>query len=189
MLCNAICVSPEKAEAIVSFIQTAEPSMSQGHLKAGEKDVVIPARQVTWVRCRVLPTMNPCDHLVLFKADESSQSLNQLDIMMGLVKIQNPAKPYVMIAVGNKTKHDVALPRKTFLGTLQPIERIVDAEPPDKPTPTVTVDEVTAEPTPPLWHRPVNLFSKRLSGGFCMRSQRLLQEMEMTLDVTPACKW
>lgn len=104
--------------------------------------------------------MSPCDCLVLFEADEGSQSLEQLDVVTGLVEIQNPAKPYVTIAVGNNTKHDVILPRKTALGTLQPIERIVDAEPPDKHTPTVTVNEVTAEPagpTPPLWHPPVNL--------------------------------
>lgn len=73
--------------------------------------------------------MNSCNSLVLFEADEDSQPKEQLDIVTGLVEIQNPAKPYVTIAVGNNTKHDVILPRKTALDTLQPIERIVDAEP------------------------------------------------------------
>lgn len=99
-----------------------------------------------------------------------------------------------MIAVGNNTKHDLTLPRKTALGTLQPTEQIVDAEPPDKHTPTVLVNEVTAELaelTPPLLCPPVNLITwlgnrRRLSGGCCMSS--LLPGMEMTLDITQACK-
>lgn len=92
LLRNAICVSPEKAEAIVSFIQTAEPNLSQGRLRTGEKDVVVPAGQVTWVRCRVPPTMNPCDRLVLFEVDEGSQPLEQLEVVTGLVEIKNPTK-------------------------------------------------------------------------------------------------
>lgn len=160
LLHNAICVSPEKAKAIVSFIQTVEPSMSQGRLRSGEKDMIIPAGQVTWVRCGVPSTMNTPDGLVLFEADESCQPLEQPDLGTGLVEVQNPVKPYVTIAVGNNTKHDVTLPRKIALGTLQHIERIVDAELSDKSAPTVTVNEVTsqpAEPTPPFWHPPVNL--------------------------------
>lgn len=160
LLCDAICVAGEKAEAIVSFIQTAEPKMPQGRLRTGVKDIVIPAGQVAWVRCRVPPNMNPSDCPVLFEADEGSQPLEQLDLGTGLVEMQNPAKPYVTIAVGNNTKHDVTLPRKTALGTLQHIERIVTADSPDQPTSTITVNEINSRPTestPPLWHPPVKL--------------------------------
>lgn len=97
---------------------------------------------------------------MLFEVDEGSQSLEQLDVVTGLVKIKNPTKPYIMIAVGSNTKHNMTLPRKTALGTLQPFKRIVDAETLDKHTATVTVNEVIvelAEPTPPLWDPPVNL--------------------------------
>lgn len=92
--------------------------MQQGHVRTGVKDMVIPAGQVAWVRCQVPLTMNPSDHLVLFEADEGSQPTEQLDKGTGLFEIQNPAKPYVTIAVGNNTKHDVTLSRKTALGTL-----------------------------------------------------------------------
>lgn len=40
LLCNAIRVPSEKAEAIVSFIQTAEPSMPQGRLRTGARGEV-----------------------------------------------------------------------------------------------------------------------------------------------------
>lgn len=161
LLCNAICLPPEKAEVMVSFIQTVEPNVTQGRLRTGERDVVIPAGQVAWVKCRVPSTMNPSDSLVLFEADdESSQALEQLDVLTGLVKIQNETKPYVTIAVNNDTKHDITLPRKTALGTLEPVERIVGTETPSEPQPTVTVREVTVEPAAPAatsWLPPVNL--------------------------------
>lgn len=118
LLCNAICLPPEKAEVIVSFIQTVEPNMTQGRLRTGGRDVVIPAGQVTWVRCRVPPTMNPSDCQVLFEADEGNQVREQLDVLTGLVEIQNQAKPYVTIALSNDTKHHITLTRKTAPGHL-----------------------------------------------------------------------
>ncbi|KAJ3606048.1 hypothetical protein NHX12_028091 [Muraenolepis orangiensis] len=140
LLCDAISVPVEKAKAIVSFIQTVEPSTSQGRLRTGVNYIVIPAGQVTWVRCHVPQTLNSSDRLVLFEADESSHQLVQLDLGTGLFEIQTHAKPYVTIPVGNNTKHDVALPRKTALGILQHIEGFVDADSPDKPTSTATVN-------------------------------------------------
>ncbi|CAI5636989.1 unnamed protein product [Oreochromis niloticus] len=141
LLRNAICLPPEKAEVVVSFIQTVEPNMTQGRLRTGQRDVIIPAGQVTWVKCRVPSTMNLPDCLVLFEADEGNQALEQLDVLTGLVEIQNPAKPYVTIALSNDTKHDITLTRKTALGTLQPVERIVEAEAPNESRPAVTVRE------------------------------------------------
>lgn len=66
LLCNAICLSPEKAKVVVNFIQTAERDMPQRRLRTGEKDVVVPAGKVTWIRCRVPPTINLSDSVVLF---------------------------------------------------------------------------------------------------------------------------
>lgn len=76
------------------------------------------------------------------------------------MQIYNPAKPYVIIVVGNNTTHDVTQPRKTILGTLQHVERVVDADFPSEPLSTVTVNEVTSQPAgsaPSLWHPPINL--------------------------------
>lgn len=128
LLCNAICLPPEKAEVVVSFIQTAEQNVHPSRLRTGARDVVLPAGQVTWIRCRVPTTMNLSSDMVLFEADEGRQALEQLEVLTGFVKIQNQAKPCVSIAVSNSTKHDITLTRKTALGTLQPIESIVEAE-------------------------------------------------------------
>ncbi|GAA6112050.1 uncharacterized protein LOC113008246 [Tachysurus ichikawai] len=58
LLSNAISVPKETAEGLVNFIQTAKPVMQQGRLRTGAKDIVLPAGQVSWVRCRVPPNMD-----------------------------------------------------------------------------------------------------------------------------------
>lgn len=92
---------------------------------------------------------------MLFEAAEGSQSIEQLDVAAGLLQIHNPAKPYITIAIGNNTKHNVTVPPKTVLGTIQHIERVVDTDLSSEPLSPTTVNEVTAQPsgsTPSLWH-------------------------------------
>lgn len=109
LLCKAICLPPEKTQVMVSFIQRVEPNMTQGCLKKGERDMVVPAERVAWVRFRVPSTMNPSHCMVLVEAGEGSQALGQLDVVTGLVEIQSQDKPYIRIAVSNDTKHDITL--------------------------------------------------------------------------------
>ena len=161
LLCNAISVPSEKAEAIVSFIQTARPVMQQGRPRTGAQDIVIPAGSVSWLKCRLPPNMDAHDSMVLFEAEENSVPLEQLDVGPGLFDIKNTVKPYVTIPVGNNTNHDITLPRKTALGTLQHVEKVVEGDVPAKTQSAVTVSEVTttqtSDPAPPLWHPPVSL--------------------------------
>lgn len=51
--------------------------------------MVFPAKQVTRIRCRVTPTMNLFNNMVLFEADEGNRALEQLDVFTGSLKIQN----------------------------------------------------------------------------------------------------
>ncbi|KAL7874490.1 hypothetical protein SRHO_G00054600 [Serrasalmus rhombeus] len=61
LLSKAITILTEKAELLVSFIQAGKPSMQHGHLRTGTYDTVIPADQVTWVKCQVptIPDRHP----------------------------------------------------------------------------------------------------------------------------------
>ncbi|ROL43703.1 hypothetical protein DPX16_21864 [Anabarilius grahami] len=143
LLSNAISVPREPAEALVNFIQTAKPVMQQGRLRTGAKDIVLPAGQVLWVRCRVPSNMDASTRLVLFETDEDSLPSGQWDAWPGLVEIQNPIKPHVTIPIGNNTNHDITIPRKTALGNLQCVENVVEADTLDKSQPAATVSQVT----------------------------------------------
>lgn len=59
------------------------------------------------------PQLDSSDPLVLFEQEESCVQLQQLDIGDGLLEIQNERTPYVAVPLGNHTKHDIILPRKS----------------------------------------------------------------------------
>ncbi|XP_073668811.1 retrovirus-related Pol polyprotein from transposon 17.6 isoform X2 [Paramisgurnus dabryanus] len=161
LLSNAISVPKETAEALVNFIQTAKPVMQQGRLRTGAKDIVLPAGQVLWLKCRVPSNMDASTQLVLFETDEDSLPSGQWDTGPGLLEIQNPTKPFVTIPVGNNTNHDITIPRKTALGILQRVENVVEPDILDKTQPSATVSQVTttqcSNSDPPLRDPPVNL--------------------------------
>ncbi len=161
LLSNAISVPKETAEALVNFIQTAKPVTRQGRIRTGVKDIVLPAGQVLWVRCRVPPNMDTSTRLMLFETDEDSLSPGQWDTGPGLFEIQNPTKPYVSIPIGNNTNHDIMIPRKTALGILQLVENVVEADILDRSQPAATISQVTttqdSNSDSPLWDPPVSL--------------------------------
>lgn len=106
------------------------------------------------------PQLDPSDALVLFEPEESCVQLQQLDIGEGLLEIQNERNPYVAVPLGNHTKHDITLPRKSSLGTIQPIKKIVETDSPDKKA--VMVQSATTSPAGPTcapsrWQPPVEI--------------------------------
>jgi len=160
LLCNAMLIPPEKAELLVHFIQTNKPSVQCGPLRTGRQDTVIPAGQVTWVKCQIPPNMDLSDSVFLFEPDQNNVQLAELDVGEGLLEVQNPRKPYVAVPVGNNTKHEITLPRKTALGSLHSVGKVIPLDPPDLSKPTVTVNSAvstSASPSPSPWQPNVDL--------------------------------
>lgn len=78
------------------------------------------------------------------------------------MEIQNRRKPYVAVPVGNNTKHAITLPRKTALGSIHPIEKVIDTDATDKHKTNVKVNSIAPPPNPnytkqTLWQPPVDL--------------------------------
>lgn len=96
----------------------------------------------------------------LFEPDESNAWLGELDIGEGLLEVQNPRKPYVILPVGNHTKHTIILPTKTALGTIQSVEQVISLDQTGMSKPKVTVDSAvlsSTSPDPSLWQPNVDL--------------------------------
>ncbi|KAG8004719.1 hypothetical protein GBF38_012795, partial [Nibea albiflora] len=100
-LSGAMSIPKDTAKTIVHFVQTKKTDVPQGRLRIGQRDKVIPAGSVTWVKCKVPPQLDPADALVLFEPEESCVQLQQLDIGEGLMEIQNERNPYVAVPLGN----------------------------------------------------------------------------------------
>lgn len=140
LLCNALSLSTEKSELLVNFIQTDKPELPDGRIRTGSRDTVIPAGQVVWVKCQVPHHIELFHPVFLFEPDANNLLLTDLDMGEGLFEVQNPRKPYVAIPVGNNTKHAITIPRKTALGNIQGVEKVITADLPETHKPIVAVN-------------------------------------------------
>lgn len=166
LLCNAMVIPTEKAELLVNYIQTDKPPVQCGRLRTSRQDTVIPAGQVAWISCQVPPHMLLSDLMFLFEPDGNSIPLTDLDVGEGLLKVQNPRKPYVAVPVGNNTKHAVTLPRKTALGSIHCIEKVITADSTEDPPSSVTVNSAvttSAVTSPPSRQLPIPPYSPEAS--------------------------
>ena len=131
LLRGAMNLQDDKASAIVSFVQTkhtSEEKVSRSVLRVGQYDVVIPAGQVRHVKCRVPSPFDTSHPVVLFEPTENNPQLQQLDVGDSLVAISQAKVPYVRVPIGNHTKHEVTLPCRTVLGSIEPVIKIVQTD-------------------------------------------------------------
>ncbi|RXN32232.1 sodium potassium calcium exchanger 4-like protein [Labeo rohita] len=120
---------------------------------------------VTHVKCRVPDNFNDTSPMVLFEPVMECPQLDQLIVGEGLLKIQNPQKPYVQIPVGNQTMHSITLPRKTTLGSIQTVRKVIETDQADFQPLSVEVNSMDSlagtkdegRNSTTLWHPPVNL--------------------------------
>ncbi len=104
--------------------------------------------------------MSTSDTVFLFEPDDNNVQLTELDVGEGLLEVQNPRKPYVAVPVGNNTKHTVTLPRKTALGSIHCVEKLITTDSPETPKPTVIVTSAVSTPVdarPSSWQPSIDL--------------------------------
>ncbi len=104
--------------------------------------------------------MSTSDTVFLFEPDDNKVQLTELDVGEGLLEVQNPRKPYVAVPVGNNTKHTVTLPRKTALGSIHCVEKVIATDSPETPKPTVIVTSAVSTPVdtrPSSWQPSIDL--------------------------------
>ncbi|KAL6486260.1 hypothetical protein MHYP_G00056520 [Metynnis hypsauchen] len=160
LLCTAISVPSDKAQNVVNFVQAKKTCVQQGRVRNGHRDLIIPAGHVMWVKCRAPVGHDLSDPLVLFEPDEYSVPVEELDVGAGLLEVQHRGVPYVNVPVGNHTKHNITLPRKVAIGSIQPVKKIVEtgqlsSQLLKRKDSDITVSQVNVEPS--LWHPPVEL--------------------------------
>jgi len=76
------------------------------------------------------------------------------------MEIQPSKAPYVTLPLENHTKHDIVLRRRTDIGSIQSIKKVIETDSPierDTKTETVTVAQAETNPPQPLWQPPVDL--------------------------------
>lgn len=125
LLSRAMGIQEAAASVIVNVVQnrcTVEEECTL--VKIGRQNVVIPQGQVVYVKCRVPFKPETDKTAVLFEPKDEGVHLEQLDIVDGLVEIHNVEAPYIEVPIGNYTRHDITLPRRTVIGSIQPISML-----------------------------------------------------------------
>lgn len=129
LLKGAMEIGDEQADVIVNFIQMQKPPCDQEvTVKVGCQDVVISPGQLAHIKCSVPVDFDVSDPVILFEPNVDDPQLDQLGLGDGLLEVCGRQKPFISVPIGNHTKHDVTLPRRTKLGSIHPIKGIVETD-------------------------------------------------------------
>ena len=167
LLSGAMEIDDASAGAIVNFIRTQNsPEESHAAVKVGFKEVTICAGHVVHIKCRVPDNINPSEPLVLFEPNLDSAQLETLSIGAGLMEIHQSDRCFIKVPVSNHSKHDVTLPSLTVLGSIEPIDKIIETDSLHSDPKSIHVNTVDSSPLPSsnqvpptadLWHPPVDV--------------------------------
>lgn len=153
LLAGAMEIDDASVEAIVNLIQTQKvPKEVHAAAKVGFKEVTISAGHVAHIKCRVPTHINLPETLVLFEPTFDSTQLDRLSIGAGLMEIHKTDRPFIKVPVSNHSNHDVTLPGRTLLGSIEPVVKVIEA---DCPSPESSHDQMTS--TALLWNPPVDV--------------------------------
>ncbi|KAI3364945.1 hypothetical protein L3Q82_000943 [Scortum barcoo] len=144
LLCRAFGMDEEEVVAMVSFIQLPQKT-----------------------DCDPATNFDISDHLVLYEPAEGNIALRHLSVGEGLLEVNNMQRPYVKIPISNHSNHEILLPKRTVLGTIQHVTKVTETDTPEPPptqsapvtVTTVEVSKVTPSPNSPAesWLPPVDL--------------------------------
>lgn len=128
LLKGAMQIETEKAEAVVNFIQADKKAnkSEQVPIKVGHNDIIVHPGQIAHIKFPVPTSFT--QNVALFELCTDDPRLEELDLGDGLVEVHHTERPYVEIPVGNTTKHNVILASRTALGSIQPIDKIVETD-------------------------------------------------------------
>lgn len=168
LLRRAFEVDEEQVAAIVNFIQVPQQTdCTPATVRVGKDNVIIPAGKAVQVWCRVPPNFGITDPFVLYEPLEDNVALRHLSIGEGLLGVNMTQRPYVKIPISNHSKDDVLLPKRTVLGTIQHVAKLIETETLETTSSQSTPITISAtgvdKTTPPCdsptdsWLPPVNL--------------------------------
>lgn len=95
--------------------------------------------------CRVPHNFDTSDPLVLYEPAEGNPVLDQLSVGEGLLEINHTRRPHVKVPISNHSKHDITLPKRTLLGVIQHVTKVLETERVESHQADVTLTTVTTE--------------------------------------------
>lgn len=168
LLRRAFGMDEEQVVAMVNFIQVPQSyDCDPATVRVGKDNVAIPAGKAVQVWCRVPQNFETSDPLVLYEPAEENVALRHLSVGDGLLEINNTQRPFVKIPISNHSNHEIILPKRTTLGTIQHVAKVTEPDTAESPQAQAMPVKVTAmevnqatspnAPSAEPWLPPVNL--------------------------------
>ena len=166
LLRHSLRLGSGKAEALLNLIQGATNENVTYPVKTGRTSVVVPGGQIRCFSCPVQTDLKVKTEM-LFEPEENLSLEEGLEITCQLVNISCSSRK-VNIYVRNATHHDITMPGKTVIGSIQRITdcypvyseehqvNSVAAENAQTP-PNSTTRKSQSDPRNELWDPPVNV--------------------------------
>lgn len=77
-------------------------------------------------RCRIPASFDTSNPVVLYEPLEDSTTLEQLSVGDGLLGIRKGRWPLVNVPISNHTRHEIILPKRTSLGSIQHVSKVIE---------------------------------------------------------------
>ncbi|KAK0141865.1 hypothetical protein N1851_020463 [Merluccius polli] len=164
LLRRAFGMEEEQVTAMVNYIQVPQkPFCDPATVRVGRDNTVIPAGKAVHVWCRVPLNFDTSDSLVLYEPAEEHPILGQLSVGAGLLEINHTQRPHIRVPISNHSKHEITLPKRTPLGVIQHVTKVLDtAESPRADTLTAVTAEVNHTASPSTGNRPTRTLHRNL---------------------------
>ncbi|KAL6454997.1 hypothetical protein MHYP_G00365650 [Metynnis hypsauchen] len=145
-----------------ALVEQVSAGVTEFSVKTTKEAVSVPKRTSLQVECRVKALPLQEDTTLLFEPTVIPEWPDGLELSETLVKLRKNAKPFITVNVQNPTDHDIMLPGRMIVGTVQLIQSVYPATILEGCHPPVHVavshvrteeDQVTGD----VWDPPVDL--------------------------------
>lgn len=122
LLSEALQMHKGAAETLVSTVNSSQDCTASCKVKTGKLGVTIPRGQVLEVRCRVKAWHK--GGTMMFEPASGSVIPEGLELFPAVVNVPPGASKTVKIPVQNSTNHNIYLPHRLVLGSIEPISEM-----------------------------------------------------------------
>jgi len=150
-----------KRNKVRAFIQAVSAEQVDEYtVKTKKGEVTVPKNSGIQINCCVAAQPFKEDMTMLFQPDLNPQWPDGLEFYDTLVSVRKGVFPVITIDVYNPSDHDIVLPGRTLIGTVQTIMTVLPAQTFEKVATPATVSHTSMKPTSNAseqWEPPVDL--------------------------------
>lgn len=150
-----------KRHKVKAFIQAVSADAVDEYKVMTKKDcITVPKKSHMHVEGRIAAGPFKQDMVMIFEPDLNPQWPDNLEFFDTLVKVKKGTLPVITLGVSNPTDHEIVIPGRTLVGSVQTITAVLPAQVFEKATSVATVNQTNTQAqcsASEEWDPPVDL--------------------------------